>query len=170
VDYGPPSFARHQGTGQNTASEPNWPEWEVFPDSPWNYGLVLDAHDPAKSFRLERKPGPLAAQPFAKRSDFVGREPRVAMTASHGWCVQQSPAGRRASRNHAIRWAAPVQIASFPYRERPKADANRRKRSPPYRTVHLVQATPDALSDGLNLPARTITAFALLVTAQMIYG
>jgi hypothetical protein len=40
---------------------PDWPEWEVFPESPWNYGLVLD---PAKSFSVERKSGPVPPQPF----------------------------------------------------------------------------------------------------------
>ncbi|MBE0542293.1 MAG: glycoside hydrolase family 127 protein [Verrucomicrobia bacterium] len=66
VDYGPLSFAlaiKERWT-QYGVRNADWPEWEVFPDSPWNYGLVLDAADPAKSFRVERKPGPLAAQPF----------------------------------------------------------------------------------------------------------
>ena len=31
---------------------PNWPEWEVFADSPWNYGLVLDSQEPTKSFKV----------------------------------------------------------------------------------------------------------------------
>jgi len=45
---------------------PDWPqEWQVFPDSPWNYGLVLDDHDPAASFRLVRGDGLLPDQPFA---------------------------------------------------------------------------------------------------------
>ena len=56
VNYGPLSFAlaikeRWAKYGSRNAA---WPEWEVFPDSPWNYGLVLDAHDPAKSFKVER--------------------------------------------------------------------------------------------------------------------
>ncbi len=66
VDYGPLSFSlaikeRWQKFGERL---PNWPQWEVFPDSPWNYGLVLDAHDPAKSFTLSRRKGPLPPQPF----------------------------------------------------------------------------------------------------------
>jgi len=43
---------------------PNWPEWEVFPDSPWNYGLEINPADPAGSFSLVTKPGPLPNQPF----------------------------------------------------------------------------------------------------------
>jgi hypothetical protein len=66
VEYGPLSFAlaikeRWTQYGVRNAA---WPEWEVYSDSPWNYGLILDAKDPVKSFRVERKLGPLAAQPF----------------------------------------------------------------------------------------------------------
>ena len=46
----------------------NWPEWEVFADSPWNYGLVLDNAAPEKSFTVVRKAGPLPAQPFTPDS------------------------------------------------------------------------------------------------------
>jgi len=41
-----------------------WPAFEVFPTTPWNYGLVLDARAPAKSFAVTKKTGPLASQPF----------------------------------------------------------------------------------------------------------
>jgi len=41
-----------------------WPAFEVFPTTPWNYGLVVDARDPAASFEVHRRPGPLAKQPF----------------------------------------------------------------------------------------------------------
>lgn len=42
-----------------------WPAVELHPTTPWNYGLVLDAKDPARSFEVKEIPGPLAAQPFA---------------------------------------------------------------------------------------------------------
>jgi hypothetical protein len=65
VDYGPLTFSlKIAEKWQRYGSSEAWPEWEVFPDSPWNYGLVLDAREPAKSFDILRKPGPLAAQPF----------------------------------------------------------------------------------------------------------
>ncbi|MGQ9732744.1 MAG: beta-L-arabinofuranosidase domain-containing protein [Candidatus Zipacnadales bacterium] len=41
-----------------------WPAYEVFPTTPWNYGLVLDPHDPVASFEVVKAKGPLAAQPF----------------------------------------------------------------------------------------------------------
>ncbi len=65
VDYGPLTFSLLIGEkwgqyGTNAA----WPEWEVHPVSPWNYGLILDGKNPAKQFKVHRKPGPLAPNPF----------------------------------------------------------------------------------------------------------
>jgi hypothetical protein len=66
VDYGPLSFslAIKERFASYGTRNPNWPEWEVFPDSPWNYGLVLNEKDPASSFKLIQSDRPLAAQPF----------------------------------------------------------------------------------------------------------
>ena len=65
ADFGPLTFSlrigekwtRYGGTDQ-------WPEWEVHPTTGWNYGLVLNERDSAKSFEVVKKPGPLAANPF----------------------------------------------------------------------------------------------------------
>ena len=65
VDYGPLTFSlkigekwtRYGGTDA-------WPEWEVRPTTAWNYGLVLKEGDPARSFEVVRKRGPVAANPF----------------------------------------------------------------------------------------------------------
>lgn len=70
VDHGPLSYSlaikeRWEKYGNRN---PNWPEWEVFADSSWNYGLVLDPQDPAKSFEVVRKPGPVPTQPFTPDS------------------------------------------------------------------------------------------------------
>ena len=66
VDYGPLSFSLKIGERWSRCGGTDaWPEFEVFPTTPWNYGLVLDQKNPAKAFKLVRKPGPLAAQPFA---------------------------------------------------------------------------------------------------------
>ena len=66
VDRGPLSYSlaikeRWAKYGKRNA---DWPEWEVFADSPWNYGLVFDSAAPEKSFTVARKDGPLPAQPF----------------------------------------------------------------------------------------------------------
>lgn len=65
VDYGPLTFAlkideRWEKYGNSNA----WPEWEVYPTTPWNYGLVLNSRNPSKSFEIVRKAGPIATQPF----------------------------------------------------------------------------------------------------------
>jgi DUF1680 family protein len=38
-------------------------DWEVFPTTPWNYALILDKNDPAKS--IEVKERPIGKQPFS---------------------------------------------------------------------------------------------------------
>ena len=65
VDYGPLGFSLKIGERWSRyGGTDTWPEMEVFPTSPWNYGLVLDTKNPAKSFHVTRKSGPLPAQPF----------------------------------------------------------------------------------------------------------
>jgi hypothetical protein len=66
VSYGPLGFSlaireRWEKYGDMKAK---WPEWEVFPESAWNFGLVLDAQDPARSFEIARKPGDVPLEPF----------------------------------------------------------------------------------------------------------
>ncbi|HUW19530.1 MAG TPA: beta-L-arabinofuranosidase domain-containing protein [Sedimentisphaerales bacterium] len=41
-----------------------WPAYEVYPTTPWNYGLVVDPVNPANCFEVVRRPGPVAGQPF----------------------------------------------------------------------------------------------------------
>ena len=65
VDRGPLSYSlligekwdRYAGTAQ-------WPEYAVYPQSAWNFGLVVDEAHPAHSFTVSHKPGPVAANPF----------------------------------------------------------------------------------------------------------
>jgi hypothetical protein len=42
-----------------------WPAFELFPTTPWNYALIADRADAARSFELIRKDGPPDPQPFA---------------------------------------------------------------------------------------------------------
>jgi len=69
VDYGPLTFALKIGERWSTyGGSAAWPELEVFPTSPWNYGLVLDEKSPAKSLKVVKKSGPLPPQPFTPTS------------------------------------------------------------------------------------------------------
>jgi hypothetical protein len=61
IDYGPLSFSldikeRFEKYGSRN---PAWPEWSVFPDSPWNYGIDLD-----KPVKVIRSGAPVPGQPF----------------------------------------------------------------------------------------------------------
>lgn len=66
VDRGPLTYSlkigekwvRYGGTDE-------WPAYEVYPTTPWNYGLIVDLTDPAKSFQVIKKEGRLAFQPFS---------------------------------------------------------------------------------------------------------
>jgi hypothetical protein len=64
VDRGPLSYSvrieeywqRHGGTDE-------WPEWEVFPAGPWNYGLSLNTDNPLMGMEVVEQPE-LADQPW----------------------------------------------------------------------------------------------------------
>jgi hypothetical protein len=64
VDYGPLTFSLKIGERWSRYGGTDaWPEHEVFPTTPWNYGLVLKK-DPSSSFKVVRKPGPVPPHPF----------------------------------------------------------------------------------------------------------
>ena len=67
VNYGPLSFSLKIGERwERCGGTDAWPELEVFPTTPWNYGLMLNQKNPAKSFKVVKQDGgPLPAQPFA---------------------------------------------------------------------------------------------------------
>jgi len=67
VNYGPLTFSLQinedwQSYGGNAAP---WTEMEAYPASPWNYGLEINATNPAASFTVVTNSGPMAAYPFS---------------------------------------------------------------------------------------------------------
>jgi hypothetical protein len=63
VERGPLVFALGVGEDwKRIGGSDAFPAWEVFPKTPWNYGLVFDETDPAESFTVER--APMADQPW----------------------------------------------------------------------------------------------------------
>ena len=72
---------------QPTADPALWPSYEIYPRSAWNYGLVLNGEQLAKSFTVTKKKGPLAPYPFT-----VDAAP-ITITAKArkipGWVVDQ---------------------------------------------------------------------------------
>jgi hypothetical protein len=69
VDYGPLTFSLKIGEQwKRYGGTDSWPEQEVHPTTPWNYGLVLDEQNAAAAFKVVRKKGPIARQPFTPDS------------------------------------------------------------------------------------------------------
>ncbi len=84
VDYGPLTFSLKIGERWSRyGARGAWYEYEVFPTTPWNYGLVLNEKNPAKSFRVIRQSGKPANQPFALETAPI--ELRVAARKIPAW-------------------------------------------------------------------------------------
>ena len=65
VDLGPLTFSLKIGEQyKRYGGSDAWPEYEVYPTTAWNYGLVLDENDPRTSFETVSRGGPLPANPF----------------------------------------------------------------------------------------------------------
>jgi DUF1680 family protein len=69
IDYGPLTFSLKIGEKwSRCGGSDNWPNFEVYPTTAWNYGLVLDAKIPASSLGLVRDAGQVADQPFTPQT------------------------------------------------------------------------------------------------------
>ncbi|MCK5157168.1 MAG: glycoside hydrolase family 127 protein [Spirochaetales bacterium] len=56
VDRGPLSYSvRIEEEWRKWEGTKEWPQWEVFPKSPWNYGLIIDRDDPSSGIKVEEK-------------------------------------------------------------------------------------------------------------------
>jgi len=83
VDYGPLTFSlkigenyiekstaenvQHDSKWQEGANAKDWPSYEIYPTTAWNYGLVLN-EDKASSFEIATKPWPEDNFPFTPES------------------------------------------------------------------------------------------------------
>lgn len=84
VDYGPLTFSLKIGEEyhkissiksaigdskwQENADPEKWPAYEITPVTPWNYGLVYNPKDLAKSFKVIRKAWPADNYPFSPQN------------------------------------------------------------------------------------------------------
>jgi len=82
VNYGPLTFslyikekyikrnsdetATHDSKWQKNADRTKWPSYEIRPDSPWNYGLILDSAYPGNYLKINRKKWPESNFPFTE--------------------------------------------------------------------------------------------------------
>ncbi len=68
VDRGPLTFSLKIGEKYvRSGGTDKWPAWEIFPTSPWNYGLVLKAGDPGASFEVIKRGYPADDMPFTHK-------------------------------------------------------------------------------------------------------
>jgi DUF1680 family protein len=64
IDRGPLSYSLRIGeTWRRCGGTDAWPEWEVFPATPWNYGLVIEPENPAGALEVTEK-GVHSPQPW----------------------------------------------------------------------------------------------------------
>jgi hypothetical protein len=67
VDRGPLTYALKIGENwQRYGGTDRFPDMQVLPTTPWNYGLVIDPKDPAANLEFTRKPGAIAENPFTQ--------------------------------------------------------------------------------------------------------
>jgi len=65
VSRGPLTYSLKIGERwQRYGGTDDWPAHEVYPSTPWNYGLIVDVKNPAVSFKVLRGKKPLPPQPF----------------------------------------------------------------------------------------------------------
>jgi len=140
VNYGPLTFSLKIGervervdssqtaigdsSWQKNADPVQWPSFGYYPATPWNYGLVLDAAQPEKSFAVRKLPWPKDDYPFTAASAPVeltvaARQIPQWTLDRYGLCgvLQPSPA-RSATPVEKVSLipmgAARLRISSFP--------------------------------------------------------
>ena len=57
--------AIHDSKWQKGVEKENWPSYEIYPNSPWNYGLILDKNNLNGSFKINKKAWPTDNFPFS---------------------------------------------------------------------------------------------------------
>ena len=161
IDYGPLTFSLRIGENwKRYGTNSQWPEWEVVPMTPWNYGLLLDEDNPTKSIRIVRREGLLPNNPFLPESTPVELRARARRIPS--WKLdrlglvgelQNSPVRSQESIefvNLIPMGAARLRITSFPVVGLGK-NANQwtePKASPVIASHCFARDTVDAMIDG----------------------
>lgn len=65
VDYGALTFSLDiKENYVKDGGTKEWPAWDILPDSPWNYALILNSDDLAKSFEIVKRDYPSDNMPF----------------------------------------------------------------------------------------------------------
>jgi hypothetical protein len=142
-----------------------WPAFEVFPTTPWNYGLEIDPAKPEASVEVVKKSGPVAAQPFTPEAAPIELKAKARKIPEwgldrHGLVAVLQPSPAASSEPvETVRLipmgCARLRIAAFPTTSA-AAGANQWQETAAAKAAltaaasHCNEAdTPDALSDGL---------------------
>ena len=182
VDYGPLTFSLKIGerydkhdsiktaigdsSWQKGADPSKWPSWEIHPTTPWNYGLVLDEKNPAKSFTVKKGKWPANNFPFTTDTVPISMTVKAKRIPEwqldrHGLCavLQDSPVlseERTETVSLIPMGAARLRISSFPViGKAPKAhrwEAPAKPKPSQYKATasHCYSGdTVEALADGL---------------------
>jgi hypothetical protein len=136
-----------------------WPAWEIWPETPWNYALVLDESEPAASFELVRKPwdsdaSPWTLQDVPLRIKAKGRKLPEWSLDRFGLCapLQDSPAYTSEPVEDIVlvpMGAARVRISAFPVAET-SDDANKWTAPPAPKRLYSASASHTFDSDDVN--------------------
>jgi hypothetical protein len=69
INYGPLTFSlKIKEDWVKAGGTEEWPAWEIFPASPWNYGLVINETDPVPGFEIVKKEWPSSDMPFSMKN------------------------------------------------------------------------------------------------------
>jgi hypothetical protein len=156
VKRGPLWYSLKIGEDWRKYGDPKWPGYEVYPTTPWNYGLSSTG---VASLKVSVKPGPLAAQPFTPAAapitiKAVGRRiPNWTMKHGLADTLKQSPI-RSDSPEEEITLipmgCARLRISAFPV----VSDAANATEWPapkvPVNAASFVHDDIDAVSDGIE--------------------
>ncbi len=137
----------------------NWPEWEVFPKSDWNYGLVFNEAELKNAFEVERKRGSLPKNPFTPESTPISikataqkipnwQPDRFAMVGK----MQASPV-KSSARTETVKLipmgAARLRITAFPVVGGPDAREWEPPKVSPIHASHVwASDSVEAVNDG----------------------
>jgi len=158
IDRGPLTYSlrigekwvRYGGTDK-------WPALEVYPTTPWNYGLVIDTEKPDASLAVTRKPGPVPRQPFAVDAapiEIAAKAKKIPEWQMEGGLVgllQQSPVRSDAPVETVTlipMGCARLRISAFP-RIGEGPDARAWTAPPPPPPASHVHDSYEALRDGI---------------------
>lgn len=108
---------------QKDADASQWPTYEIYPDSPWNYSLILNKDNALKDFKVIKKQWPADNFPFTQESvpleiKTVGRQIPSWKVDQYGLCHELPEADTPKREKEEITLipmgAARLRISAFP--------------------------------------------------------